>query len=109
MTRSQASASEAREAGRRKVAHAALGVHLQVVAGAECLVARSGDDADPLLVVGGKFIPDLVQLLVGLEVGGVHHVGSVDRDDGEVAVSLDGAEFSRFDVTHGLFVARVKG
>ena len=70
---------------------ALLGVILQVVAGAERLVAGAGDDRDPQFRVGGERIEGVRQLLVGHRVQRVVHLGPVDGDGHQVTVALDPA------------------
>jgi hypothetical protein len=66
-----------------------LGVILEVVAGAEGLVAGAGDDGDPEVRVGLELVERLDHLLVRHGMAGVVDLRTVDRDDHQVAVGLD--------------------
>ncbi|MHC2774080.1 hypothetical protein ACVIM7_003571 [Bradyrhizobium liaoningense] len=60
---------------------AARRLPLQVVAGAERLVARAGDDRDPLLGVGREIVKHFLQLEMRIGVQRVVDLGPRQRDD----------------------------
>ena len=66
-----------------------LGVILEVVAGAERLVAGAGDDRHPEIGVGVELVERLDQLLVRHGMAGVVDLRPVDRDDQQAAVGFD--------------------
>ena len=61
----------------------------QVVAGGEGLLARSGQDRDPQVVVGEVGVEDVVELVVRHRVQAVPGLGAVDGDLEQVAVPAD--------------------
>ena len=65
-----------------------LGVILEVVAGAERLVAGAGDDGDPELGIGGELVEGVRQLLVRHRVAGVVDLGPIDGDRHQMPVGL---------------------
>ena len=87
--------------GRSPVLALQLGVILEVVAGAERLVAGAGDDGDPQVGVGGELVEGIRQLLVRHRVQRVVDLGTIDGDDQQVAVGLDLAVLA-----HGHFLPR---
>ena len=74
-----------------------LGVVLEVVAGAEGLVAGAGDDGDPEVRVGLELVERLDHLLVRHGMAGVVDLGAVDRDNHQMAVGLDFAVLAHGD------------
>ena len=68
---------------------AACRLVFQVVASGERLVARPGDDGDPLLRIVAEGREHLVELPMRRRVQGVVDLRPVDRDDGERAFALD--------------------
>ena len=83
--------------GRLPVLLLDLGVVLEVVAGAERLVAGAGDDGDPQLGIGVELVERLDQLLVRHRMARVVDLRPVDGDDHQAAVGLDLAV-----LTHGV-------
>ena len=83
--------------GRLPVLLLDLGVVLEVVAGAERLVAGAGDDGDPQLGIGLELVEGLGQFLVRHGMAGVVDLRPVDRDDHQAAVGFDLAV-----LTHGV-------
>ena len=65
-----------------------LGVILEIVAGAERLVASARHNCDPEIWVFGEFVKVTGQLLTGHRVEGVVDLRPVDRDDHQMAIHL---------------------
>src|SRR5262249_28302621 len=65
---------------------------LEVVPGAERLIARAGHDRDPELGVALEGVEDARQLEARGRMDRVHHLGPRDRDLEQMAVALDAAE-----------------
>ena len=83
---------------RRRAAHfPARRLMLQVIAGGKGPLSSAGDDAHPLLGIRRKGVQSLMHLEVGRRVQGVHHVRPVERDDGDVTLTVDADVF----VGHG--------
>ena len=78
---------EAGEAALVPAALSARGLPLQIVAGAECLVAGAGDDRHPLLGIGGEIVEHLVELEMRVDVQRVVHLGARQRDDRDRALA----------------------
>jgi alkylhydroperoxidase/carboxymuconolactone decarboxylase family protein YurZ len=94
---------EAREACCRHGDRISCRLVFQVIAGAEGLVACARDDGHPLVRVLREFVERLFQFHIGWRMQRVHHLGTVDGDDGEFTFALDLAEFR---ARHGFFLSQ---
>ncbi|MEJ1969696.1 MAG: hypothetical protein WDN03_13830 [Rhizomicrobium sp.] len=66
---------------------------LQVVAGGKSAVAGARHDSDPLFRVGGEGVEHRAQFVMGRGMQRVHHLGTVQGDDGQPSLALHFAEF----------------
>ena len=83
--------------------HLTQGAELAAVdAAAERLLAGAGEDGDPDVVVQAHVQPRLPQLQLHGEVEGVHDLGPVQGDPGDVVVDLEGDRLE-LAVSHGAF------
>ncbi len=103
------------EAGETALVPAALAacrLPLQVVAGAERLVAGAGDDRYPLLGVGGEIVEHLVELEMRVDMQRIVHFRPRQRDDRDRPLARHPGEFqvhvcSRFDFLRRRILATI--
>jgi len=78
-----------REARRRRSPLAAGRLPFEIVARREGPLAGPGDDAHPLIGIGGEGVQCLAHLEMHGRMHGVHHLGPVEGDQGDRTVAFD--------------------